>query len=65
MSKKLEFSYLKKGRCDMEQCCGTCKFHVPGEVPGEGDWVCNNGESEYYGLETGYDDGCMDWEERD
>lgn len=20
----------------MEQCCGTCKWHVPGEVPGEG-----------------------------
>ena len=18
----------------MEQCCGTCKYHVPGEVPG-------------------------------
>lgn len=31
----------------MEQCCGTCKYHVPGEVSGEGDWICNNGESEY------------------
>lgn len=54
-----------KGDVDMEQCCGTCKYHVPGEVPGEGDWVCNNGESEYYGLETGYSDECMDYEERE
>lgn len=27
------------------ECCGTCKFHVPGEVSGEGDWICNNGEA--------------------
>lgn len=47
------------------QCCGACKYHVPSEVPGEGDWICNNGESEYYGLETGYDDECMDYEERE
>ena len=49
----------------MEQCCGTCKYHVSGEVPGESDWVCNNGESEYYALETEYSDTCGDWEERD
>lgn len=50
----------------MEQCCGTCKYHVPGGAPGEGDWVCNNGESEYYGLETEYDfDDCVDYEERE
>lgn len=55
----------KEGGCDMEQCCGACKYHVPGEVPGEGDWVCNNGESEYCGLETGYEDECMDYEERE
>lgn len=48
-----------------EKCCGTCKYHVPGEVPGEEDWICNNGESEYYGLETGYSDECMDYEERE
>ena len=47
------------------QCCGTCKYHVPGEVLGEGDWICNNGESEYYGLEIGYEDKCMDYEERE
>ena len=49
----------------MEQCCGTCKYHVPGEVPGDGDWVCDNAESEYYGIETGNADGCMDYEERE
>lgn len=54
-----------KGDVDMEQYCGTCKFHVPGEVPGEGDWVCNNGESEYYALETEYSDMCDDWCGRD
>lgn len=48
----------------MDQCFGTCKYHVPSEIPGEGGWVCNNGESEYYGIETGYEDECMDWMER-
>lgn len=46
-------------------CCGTCKYHVPSEVPGDGDWVCDNAESEYYGIETGNADGCMDYEERE
>lgn len=41
--------------------CGTCKYHIPGEVPGEGDWICNNEESEYYALETEYSDICADW----
>lgn len=49
----------------MKQCCGTCKFHVPSEVPGEGDWICNNAESEYYGLETEYSYCCEMYEERE
>lgn len=55
----------------MEQCCGTCKYHVRPDIPlwmhlpCEGDWVCNNGESEYYGLENGYEDECVDYEERE
>lgn len=53
-----------KGGIDMEQCCGTCKYHVLGEVPGEGDWICNNAESEYYALETDYSDVCADYEGR-
>ena len=48
-----------------EQCCETCKYHVPDEIPGEGDWICNNGESEYYALETEYSDTCDDWWGRD
>lgn len=47
------------------ECCGTCKFHVPSEVPGEGDWICNNAESECYALETDYSDVCVDYEERE
>ena len=42
----------------MNKCCGTCKYHVPGEVPGEGDWVCNNAEVEEYALETEYSYCC-------
>ena len=49
----------------MNKCCGTCEYHLPGEVPGKGDWVCNNGESEYYALETEYSDTCDDWYEKD
>lgn len=55
----------------MEQCCGTCKYHVRPDIPlwmhlpCEGDWICNNGESEYYALETEYSDMCDDWCERD
>ena len=49
----------------MKQCCGTCKYHVPGEVPGEEDWICNNGESEEYALETGYSYCCEMYEERE
>lgn len=54
-----------KGDVDMEQCCGTCKYHVPGEVPGVGDWVCNNGQAEEYALETDYSYCCEMYEERE
>lgn len=50
---------------ESRQCCGTCKYHVPGEVPGEGGWICNNGESEYCALETEYSDTCADYEGRE
>lgn len=48
----------------MNKCCGNCKHHIPGEMTGEGDFACNNGESEAYGLETNYDDYCEEFEER-
>lgn len=41
--------------------CGTCKYHR--NIDGE--WTCDNEDSEYYGLETGYYDECMDWCERE
>lgn len=46
----------------MKECCGTCRYHVRGEIPGE--WVCNNAESENYALETDYSDSCLDYEGR-
>ena len=48
----------------MKECCGTCRYHVRGEIPGEGEWVCNNAESENYALETDYSDSCLDYEGR-
>ena len=51
-----------EGRCDMEQCCGTCKFH---RTDDNGEWVCTNDLSEYYALETDYSDGCVDYEGRE
>lgn len=49
----------------MNKCCGNCKYHVRGEMPGAGDFVCNNGESEAYALETFYDDYCEEFEEKE
>lgn len=46
------------------ECCGKCEYHVKGEIPGEGDFVCNNAESEAYGLETAWDDVCEEFENR-
>ena len=45
----------------MNNCCGNCihcKFI-------DGEWTCTNEESDGYGLETAYDDKCVEWEERD
>lgn len=41
--------------------CGECAHHMYGA---EG-WTCDNEESEYYGLETEYNDSCVDYEERE
>ena len=51
-----------EGRCDMEQCCGTCKFH---RTDDNGEWICVNDMSEYYALKTDYSDVCVDYEERE
>lgn len=47
-----------------KECCGKCKYHVKGEVPGDGDWICNNGEAEEYGTETPYSHCCDEYEEK-
>lgn len=36
--------------------CGNCKYHKYIDD----EWVCDNEESENYGLETEYADGCVD-----
>lgn len=42
--------------------CGTCKYHR--NIDGE--WTCDNEDSEYYGLEMEYDfSDCVDYEERE
>lgn len=48
----------------MNGCCGTCEYHVPGEIPGESDWICDNAEAEEYALETEYSYCCEMYEER-
>ena len=45
---------------DREEICGNCKHHCIMD-----DWVCTNEESDYYGIETGFDDTCEDFEERE
>lgn len=45
----------------MDKCCGTCAHHLPMPL---NEWVCDNEESENYGLETGYEDSCLDHESR-
>lgn len=41
--------------------CGICKYrkYIDDE------WVCNNEESENYGLEMNYSDDCMDYEAKE
>lgn len=47
----------------MYECCGKCKYHNYNRELGE--WVCDNPDSEYYGVETFYDDGCREQEEKE
>lgn len=46
---------------DQEECCGTCEFHVP---DANGDFVCNNPDSDCYSDWTEYGDCCEEWEAR-
>lgn len=44
-----------------EHICGNCEHHLNKE----GEWICANRDSDLYGLETGYEDSCLDFEERE
>lgn len=46
----------------MNECCGNCKHYKPMTKDA---FVCDNEESEDYGLETTYDDYCGEFEERE
>ncbi len=43
------------------ECCGNCKYHRP---MAQDTFMCDNEDSEGYGLETQYDDFCEEFEER-
>lgn len=44
-------------------CCGLCKYN---EYSVEYDWfVCDNEDSDCYGLETTYEDCCEEFEEKE
>lgn len=42
--------------------CGICKFHIP---MCEDSFMCDNEDSEGYGLETEWDDYCSEFTERE
>lgn len=48
---------------DNNMCCGTCKWHQQENID-EG-CVCVNGDSEYCGDWTIYDNCCKEYEERE
>lgn len=49
----------------MKEVCGTCKFNRRDWTnPKNPDFYCGNEESDNYGYNTAYSDGCEDWEER-
>lgn len=45
---------------DEERICGKCINHRYSD----GEWICNNPDSECYGCYTEYRDSCTDWEAR-
>lgn len=43
--------------------CKTCKYKAPGEIPGEGEAVCNNGKSGCYGNAVNPEDCCVEYKQ--
>lgn len=50
---------------DANECRVSCRHHVPGEITGGGEFVCNNAESEGYGIPTLPGDYCGEYEPGD
>ena len=44
-----------------QEMCGKCKWH---RMDPDDDWYCGNWDSDFYMDYTDYDDGCVDYEER-
>ena len=56
----------KRGSLSMdeeEKVCGTCKFNIFDHECSE--FVCDNPESDAYGVGTAYCDSCTEWENRE
>lgn len=45
-----------------EKCCGTCLFN---SHPNYDEWICDNPNSEVYGLDINYGDFCEDYESKE
>ena len=54
------FQKQKRGIDMARKCCGTCAFNKPEY---HNVFVCDNEESDYYGLETEYNESCIDYSE--
>ena len=49
-----------------DSICGTCEWNRRDWTnPNNPDYYCGNKESEAYGCNTGYTDGCDEWEDND
>lgn len=56
----------KRGSLSMdedEKVCGRCKFNIFDHECSE--FVCDNPESDAYGVGTAYCDSCTEWENRE
>lgn len=49
---------------EKETCCGTCRHHASLAIT-DGEWVCMNKDSDYYSIETEWQDYCPDYERRE
>lgn len=51
---------------DFVKKCGECKYNRRDWTnPDNTDFYCGNDMSENHGYNTGYSDGCEDWENKD